>query len=61
MKYRIWFEIYEKKMQTVVEANSPDDAKYKLYGKIRFVKVEEEKPELNDGLPDVLKTIFGMK
>ena len=47
MKYDVYFEIYGKKMKATVEANSEEDAKYLVRGKIKFHKVVEIR-ELGD-------------
>ena len=52
--YTIYFEIYDKKMKTTVEALNENDAKAKVKKKINFIKVVE-----NDPL-DFLKNIFGI-
>ena len=39
MTYMVYFEIFGKKMRTEVEANSEEDAKYKVYGKVVWHKV----------------------
>ena len=41
MIYKVYFEIYDKKMVTEIEANSKEDAEYKLRGKIQIHKIEE--------------------
>ena len=57
MKYRVRFTIYGKKLQTIIEANSPDDAKYKIMGKIKFVNIEPIMED-NDILDFFNKEIF---
>jgi len=57
MKYRVKFEFYSKKMQTVIEANSPEDAKYKIMGKVKFVNIEPIMKD-NDILDFFNKEIF---
>lgn len=54
-KYRLYFDIYGKKMKTTIEARSLSDAKDKLIRKLHILKVEkvEEDPV------DHLKSIFG--
>lgn len=52
-KYTIYFEIFGKRLKTTIEANSEDDAKYKLYGKIVFYKVEEQCDTFNH-LKDII-------
>ena len=39
MKYQVYFEIGNKKMQMEIKANSVEDAKYRLLGKINFIEV----------------------
>ena len=39
MKFRVRFTIYGKKLQTIIEAESAADAKYKIMGKIKFVNI----------------------
>jgi hypothetical protein len=58
MKYKILFRLYDKKMQAFIEANSTEQAEYKLRGKIiidHISEVEPQKPEM----PEIFKDIFG--
>lgn len=52
--YKIYFEVYGKKMKTVINANSEAEAKELVKNKIKFIKIE---PENNI---DFLKNIFGI-
>ena len=58
MTYIVFFEIGGKKMKMEVKADSPEDAKYRVYGKMIFHKVElkEDNSEV-----DKLLNVFGMK
>jgi hypothetical protein len=62
MKYRIFFEIYGKKMQTVIEAKSENEAKEKVKNKIIFDKIESAitEQEANEAV-NYLKNMFGFK
>jgi hypothetical protein len=53
-EYIVYFEIYGKKMKVRIWANSEEDAKYKVMGKIRFHKVEPVSTVL-DFLKDIMK------
>ena len=60
--YDIYFEIFGKKMKTTLEANSEEDAKYRLMGKIIFHKVVvKHNPFGGDETLEHLKDLFGMK
>jgi len=41
-KYKVYFEIYGKKMATIVEAKHEIHAKSKIFDKIKFHLIEEE-------------------
>jgi hypothetical protein len=61
--YKIYFEIFGKKMKYEVEAESKNDAINKLKNKISIIKINEG---INEGINDDdvlenLKNIFGMK
>jgi hypothetical protein len=61
--YKIYFEIFGKKMKYEVEAESKNDAINKLKNKISIIKINEG---INEGINDNdvlenLKNIFGMK
>lgn len=57
--YKIYFEVYGRKMKTTVEANNERDAKEWVKEKIikntNFLKITEEDKDLN-----FLKNIFGI-
>ena len=55
--YDIYFEIYSKKLKVTVEANSEEDAKYLIRGKINFHKIVLHKDNDNEGF-EYLKDIF---
>jgi hypothetical protein len=55
MKYTVYFEIYGKKLKVSIDANSPEDAKYKIMGKIKFHKIEVPDEGLNQ-----LKEMLGI-
>ena len=57
-QYNIKFQIGKKRMQLTIEADSEEDAKYKLFGKIKVDSVEEVPV---DKSVEYLKNIFGMK
>ena len=65
--YKIYFEIFGKKMKYEVEAESKNDAINKLKNKISIIKINEGvNDELNEGINDDdvlenLKNMFGMK
>ena len=52
--YKIYFEIYGKKMKTTVKANSENEAVKLVKDKILIKKIVPE-----DGAVDFLKNIFG--
>jgi len=55
MKYKVYFEIFGKKMKTEVNAISSEAAKKAVKDKIIFHKVEEV-----DNMVDHLKDMFGI-
>jgi hypothetical protein len=57
MKYKVQFELYNKKMQTTIEANNPDQVKQAIFNKIKFYKIEPEQDAAVKNLMDIL----GMK
>lgn len=66
MKYRVFFEIYGKKMQTEIEASSEAEAKAQVMGNIKFHKViniTDAKREIIKDIEslDFLKDLFGKK
>ena len=56
MKYRVKFELFGKRMQTVIEAKSEEEAKYLILGKVKFWKIEKD----GDVVDDILN-LFNMK
>ncbi len=52
--YKIYFEVYGKKMKTTVKAKTETEAKELIKNKIKFIKVIQEDPI------DFLKNIFGI-
>jgi hypothetical protein len=55
-KFKVYFEIFGKKMVTVVEANSTAEAKQKVLDKMIFHKVVVQE----DNVVGDLKKMFGM-
>lgn len=60
-QYTVYFELFGKKMKTTVAANSEEDAKYLIMGKIIWHKVESEPANINDDPIEFLKQTFGIK
>lgn len=50
MKYKIYFEIYGKKLVAEIDARNETDAEYKLRGKIQIHKIEETKSANDFGI-----------
>ena len=63
-KYTVYFELYGKKMKTVVDARDTIDAKNIIKDKIIFHKIEADKSndikDAFDGFPEDFKNIFGL-
>lgn len=63
-EYKIYFEIYGKKMQVTISAENENEAKFILFSKITFHKIElVEYPDVKRNVgdvPDILKQMFGM-
>lgn len=57
-KYILYFELYGKKMKTVIEASSANEAKNKLKEKIIFHKIDVENKDNPFDIPDIFKDIF---
>lgn len=58
MKYRIYFQIYDKKMSALIEADNLEEAKKKLQNQLiidKIVPVKDESLNL-----EALKKILGM-
>lgn len=66
-RYKVYFEIYGKRLKTTVIANNLEDAKQIVKDKIVFHKIDDEDDLFlkKDGLPpdniDFLKNILGIK
>jgi hypothetical protein len=62
-KFKVYFEIFGKKMKTSITANSREEAKQLLMKKIIFHKVEldEDFKLQDDDVLDFLKGAFKMK
>lgn len=65
-RYKVYFEIYGKKMCKTVEADTERDAQYRVVSDIIFHKTELEEPEdasniLWNSMPEELKSIFNFK
>lgn len=58
MKYTVYFELYNRKMKTEVEAGSIEQAKHIITNKIIFHKVVKSK---DDDIVEHLKGVFGMR
>lgn len=56
-KYAVFFEIYGKKMKTIIESFSEEEAKKIVQNKIIFHKVIKENSEYNDTI-DQLNNMF---
>jgi len=48
MKFTVYFEIFGKKMRTIIEATSEEDAKYQVMGKIKWHKFERRTVKIDD-------------
>lgn len=55
MKYKVYFEVYGRKMVTTIEADTQGEAVAKVKDKLRINKVE---PILEDKTVDFLSQIF---
>ena len=63
MKYKVYFELFGKKMQTEIYAKSEIHAKEIIECKIIFHKIEEVKEPVpsDESMLNTLKDLFGMK
>lgn len=65
--YIIYFEIFGKKMKTIIEADSKKEAKQKVKDKIIFHKIIGENEGVNEGVKnqnldlDRLKDFLGIR
>lgn len=41
-EYVVYFEIFDKKLKTTLNANSIDEAKKKVYDNLKFSKIDEK-------------------
>jgi hypothetical protein len=60
-KYTIYFEIFGKKMKTVVFAESEEKAKFILLDKVVFHKIESEKIYNSNPFDDLFSSFFKNK
>lgn len=60
MKYKIYFELFGKRMVTTIEADSREEAELKLRAKINIHKTEPIFPDLGPfgDIPDEIKDLF---
>ena len=58
-KYKVYFEIYGKKMKTTVEAKSAEHAKELIRSKIQFNHIEFEDSDELDFMKDFFKGFNG--
>ena len=62
MKYLISFTLFEKEIKCTITGNSPEDAEYRLRGKLKINSViEVDKERKKDDAVENLMNIFGMK
>jgi hypothetical protein len=59
MKYTVYFELYGKKMKTIVNAKSEHEAKELVKSKIIFHRIESRIDD--DEMLDHFASIFGFK
>jgi hypothetical protein len=61
--YIIYFEIFGKKMKTIIEADSKSEAKQKVKNKIIFHKIDGEKDNVKNDIIDLdrLKNMLGIR
>lgn len=59
-KYRVSFEMYGKKMTTIVHAVSYEAAKQKVLDRVTFHKVEEVKDKNVDDINKLFGDIFNI-
>ena len=55
MKYTVYFELFGKKMQTTVSANSVEEAKKVIHNKIVFHKVVEKEKNTKEAVDSIMK------
>ena len=60
MKYTVFFEVYGKKLKANITADSPQDAEYRILGKVKFHKVAlVDEPFADDEVLGFFDDIFG--
>ena len=59
--YIIYFEIFGKKMKTIIEADSKSEAKQNVKDKIIFHKIEGENDGVNDDVKNQNFDLDGLK
>jgi hypothetical protein len=61
--YIIYFEIFGKKMKTIIEAYSKSEAKQKVKNKIIFHKIDSESNDVKNDIIDLdgLKNMLGIR
>ena len=63
--FKVYFEVFGKKMKTTINASSKEDAENKVRNKIIFHKVEREVTHKQESppkfeVPDIFKDIFNL-
>ncbi len=62
MKFKVYFEIYGKKMLATIEARNATEAKEEIKNRIEFHRIEEVPEEtIFDNSLEYLKNIMGLK
>jgi hypothetical protein len=56
-KYKVYFEIFGKKLVVEIAADSEEQAKYMVIGKIKWHKIERSHNKSE--IPNIFKEIFG--
>jgi hypothetical protein len=61
--YIIYFEIFGKKMKTIIEADSKSEAKQKVKNKIIFHKIDCKSDDVKNDIIDLdgLKNMLGIR
>jgi len=58
MRYTVYFEMFDKRMKTTVEADNEEQAKYMVLGRVKFHRVELAERKMNG--KDMFNEIFGI-
>lgn len=61
MKYKVFFELFGRKMQMTVEAPDQQTAKMVVMNKIQFHEIREETKDAHESLFDFLDLFSGGK